>query len=442
MKILSLEAENVKRLRAVHITPATDGGLVIIGGNNGNGKTSVLDSIQMALGGTAAAPERPVRAGEDRAVIVADMGDMIVKRTFTAAGGTSLVVTNKDGLKYPSPQGLLDGMMGKLSFDPLAFTRLEGKSQVETLRRLVGLDFTKIDAERKALYDKRTVINAQQRTAESRVASMPQHDGITAENAGSLTELNNSLAEANAHNNNIVVRRNDLDALETKAADAANYIAKCDAAIADLEKRLADAQAKRAQGIQNQAEIAERLKAKRDEVAGLKPISTEAIVTEMQVVQLRQKKLAENQARDKAVAESLEFKRQSQELTAMIEKLDTEKAEQLAAAKFPVPGLSFSDTGVVFNGLPLEQASGAEKIRVSVAIGAALNPKVRVILVRDGSLLDDQGLALLGELADAHQLQVWVERVGKGAECSVILEDGAIVAPAAPKAEEASIPHE
>jgi hypothetical protein len=355
---------------------------------------------------------------------------MIVKRTFTAAGGTSLTITNKEGLKYPSPQSLLDGMMGRLSFDPLAFTRLDGKSQVETLRRLVGLDFTKIDSDRKLVYDKRTVVNAQQRTAESRVAAMPHHGDVTEENVGSLEELNKQLADANTHNNALMNKRAELATLEAKGKEAADYVARCDLAIADLEKKLEDAKGKRAQGMAAQAGIALSLQSKQADLDALNPVSTEAIVADMKAVQVRQKKLDENRQREKAVKEALEFKKLADELTATIDRLDAEKGEQLAAAKFPVTGLTFSDTGVLFNGIPLEQASAAEKIRVSVAIGAALNPKVRVILVRDGSLLDDKSLALLGSLAAEHKLQVWVERVGKGAECSVIMEDGAIAVPA------------
>jgi len=49
VKITSLEAENVKRIKAVQIEPAATC-LTVIGGNNGQGKTSVLDAIAWALG--------------------------------------------------------------------------------------------------------------------------------------------------------------------------------------------------------------------------------------------------------------------------------------------------------------------------------------------------------------------------------------------------------
>jgi len=98
----------------------------------------------------------------------------------------------------------------------------------------------------------------------------------------------------------------------------------------------------------------------------------------------------------------------------------------LSEAKFPVAGLSFDESGVTFNGLPFAQSSGAEQLRASVAIAMAMNPKLKVLLCRDGSLLDDDSLALLSQIVEDNGYQLWLERVGTGAECSVIIEDGAV----------------
>lgn len=114
-KIIKLTAENVKRLSVVEISP--EGNVVTIGGRNGQGKTSVLDSIEYALGGNPS-DTMPVRSGEESAKVVVDLGDIVVKRTFTAAGGTSLTVTNADGVKQASPQAILDKLTGRLTFDP------------------------------------------------------------------------------------------------------------------------------------------------------------------------------------------------------------------------------------------------------------------------------------------------------------------------------------
>ena len=122
-RIISLTAENVKRLQAVHIMPARKPGLVLIGGRNGQGKSSTLDAIAMALGSASEVPARPIRQGETHAQIVLETEDLVVTRDFTASGSV-LTVANREGLKASAPQTILDRLTGKLTFDPVAFMRL------------------------------------------------------------------------------------------------------------------------------------------------------------------------------------------------------------------------------------------------------------------------------------------------------------------------------
>ncbi len=171
MKIIALQSENVKRLKAVSIKP--DGSLVVIKGDNGQGKTSVLDSIAYALGGEKLCPPQVIRRGAETAEVTLDLEDFIVTRRWTA-GGSTLAVKSREGARYPSPQGILDRLVGRLSFDPLAFTRQPAKEQAETLRKLVGLDFTLIDAERAGLYEERTVVNRDVTVIKGAIAHVPE----------------------------------------------------------------------------------------------------------------------------------------------------------------------------------------------------------------------------------------------------------------------------
>jgi hypothetical protein len=113
-------------------------------------------------------------------------------------------------------------------------------------------------------------------------------------------------------------------------------------------------------------------------------------------------------------------------LTEAIDAIDEAKKHALERAPFPVEGLSLDESGVIFNGLPFDQASSAEQLRISVAIGLALNPSLKVLLIRDGSLLDADNLAMVAEMAATADAQVWIERVSEGAECQVIIEDGMV----------------
>jgi hypothetical protein len=113
-------------------------------------------------------------------------------------------------------------------------------------------------------------------------------------------------------------------------------------------------------------------------------------------------------------------------LTEELQEIEARRAQMMADAKFPVPELSFGDDGVLVKGVPFAQASAAEQLRVSVAMGMALNPKLKVLLVRDGSLLDAKSLQLLADMAEANESQVWLERVGDADAAAVVIEDGQV----------------
>ena len=395
MKIVRLAAENVKRLCAVEIKP--DGSLVVIGGKNGAGKTSVLDSIMYALAGTKSIPSKPIRTGAKAGQIVVELdGDppMTVTRKLTAAGG-SLEIKTADGFKAPSPQKILDELCGKVAFDPLAFTRMKPRDQIGELRALVGLDFSAVDTERKQLYDERTIANRQAKTLEAQTVPVVPLD--TPDEEVSVSDLVNKLVIAQddnttteLHQQNVTSRQTDLDRLQ--------------ATLTKAETMLAQAEAK----------LAER-----------PPIvDTAAIEQEIAAAEKTNEAVRAKQERKRLVGEYAAFSETSAALTDRIDQIDANKAAQLAGAEWPVPGLGFDEDGVTLNGLPFEQASSAEQLRVSVAMGLAVNPTLRVLLIRDGSLLDDEGLRMVAELAAERDGQVWIERVGEGAECSVVIEDG------------------
>ena len=154
MKILQLTAENVKKIKVVEITPT--GGLVQITGRNGSGKTSVLDSIWWALGGKDGIQDKPIRDGEQKARVRLDLGEIVVERKFTQAG-TTLTVENGEGARYPSPQAMLDTLIGELSFDPLAFAKMKARDQFDELKRVakVEIDIEKLEAQNRGDTDKR-----------------------------------------------------------------------------------------------------------------------------------------------------------------------------------------------------------------------------------------------------------------------------------------------
>jgi DNA repair exonuclease SbcCD ATPase subunit len=410
MRILSLLSENIKRIKAVEVTPQS--AVVVVGGNNANGKTSLIDSIEYALSGARSIPAEPIRRGEDSARIVVDLGDIIVTRKFTA-DGTSLVVEGKDGARFSSPQTMLDKLVGTLSFDPLAFSRMESKAQAKALRELVGIDFSDLDAQRKHLYEERTLTNRQASQAEGAFKSARFHADAPAAEID-IAKVTNELKAAIEVNASIDEGNRNLAGMEST-------IAIYEREIAAAEKSLASLRDKRQEAV----DCLERNRAQITAVAKLDLSPFDKQINDAQSINDKVRANAHRAALKKQFDQHVE---KSSDISKQIENIDRVKSETLAEAKFPVPGLSFNEDGVLLNGLPFAQASGAEQLRTSVAMGLALNPKLKVLLVRDGSLLDESSLAILREMAEAGSAQVWLERVGNGGEVSVVIEDGMVKA--------------
>lgn len=460
MKIVSLTSENIKRLVAVHIKP--NGNLVEITGKNGQGKTSVLDSIWWAITGTANVQAQPIRKGEQRASIKLDLGEIIVTRTFTRKDETdhttSLSVRGADGSAFKSPQAVLDALAGTLSFDPLAFSRMKSKEQFDALRPFVpGIDFEKVDSQNRGDYERRTDANRaakQARAAADMIAIPPETPAEPIDEVALTAEL-----RAAGDSNTDVERRKvmraqaarDVESHRERASQIADSI---DGAIAEIDLRYeaqirgfeqqiaalqrqiegakqqcdtergeirvkltsqAAAATAEATTLQERLSAAEELPALIDTDAIEKRLN-EARVINANVERLRQRTVHLNTAK--------KYETEAEALTESIEARNQAKRDAIAAAKMPVPGLDFGDGVVLLNGVPFDQASDAERLRASVAIAMAANPKLRVIRVRDGSLLDEDSMRILGEMCDSNDFQCWIETVAGDGKNAFVIEDG------------------
>jgi DNA repair exonuclease SbcCD ATPase subunit len=412
MKIVRLEAENVKKLKAVTITP--DGAIVQITGPNGSGKTSVLDAIYMALAGKRAIDSEPVRSGTESARILLDLGEVIVRRTFRADDGTTkLEVMTVDGARFPSPQKMLDSLLGTLTFDPLAFSRADAKGQLETLKALVPLeiDLEQLDFENRRDFDVRTGVSRTIRELEAQVKGLHLVDVADPPDVAALL---NQLEKAVEHNREV-----DIEA--RRRSDYHASIAHKDIRLAKLREEV--------------RELETDLGLMRDEVAMWGPEETVVDVRELrEQIDAATDVIRTYEAAQRVVRERKELLAkldsahiEAEDLTAKIEARTATRTAAIAAAKMPVEGLAFGDGEVRYNGHPFSQASGAEQLRVSVAIAMAGSPKLRVLRVKDGSLLDSKSLAILTEMAELRDFQVWIEQVSESGTVGIVMEDGSIV---------------
>lgn len=402
MKIVSLEAENIKCLKAIEIKP--DGNMVVIGGENGNGKSSILDSIEYALGGSKHIPGQPIRNGQEKARIVLDLGDIQVTRTFTK-NGTNLVVKSKDGATFATPQAMLDKIVGNLSFDPSEFFRMDDKKRIETLKTLVGLDFTELNKNHKEAFDTRTDINRRGKELKAQYESLSYCKDVPDKEV-SVAELSKQLTDAIFKNQKL---SNDKRSLENNQL----RITRIDEQIKQL--------------MEEKTKIESYVKKDRYTVEDLKEIDVSEIQNNINSAEEINKKVRANDAKRALETALQELRGKSEAISIALKGIDETKQQMMEKAKFPIKGLAFDEETVTFNSIPFDQISQGERIKISVAMGLVLNPKLKILLIRDASLLDEKNLEMVAKMAQKMDAQVWLERVGHGKECQIIISDGTIV---------------
>jgi len=460
MKIVKLTSENVKRLSVVEITP--DGALVTIGGKNGAGKSSVLDSIAYVLGGEKLVPTQPIRSGQSEARIVVELDDLVVTRRFvrdylpcdcgvTSPGDipiagddqthldtcatrsgkfgpvkSTLIVANKEGARYPAPQVMLDKLYGRLTFDPLAFSKEKPPVQNEILRKLVNLDFTLINGQRKTAFDRRAMTKKTLTIAETKLNQLPQYkdvptveipvDAVAAEikKGNELGEIANEAIKA------VDACQQNGQRLLTRVTDTTDQIEQLERDLRNAKQELASLN----ESLTANAIRYDALVKTAEEAKSVVP-DFAALDTRLREVDATNRKVRDNQAYDVQHKEVERLGKSVAEDTALIAKHDITKESALQNAKFPVDGLGLTDEGVTFEGLPLQEVSASVQLRVSIAIGLALNPTLKVLLIRNGNLLDDDSLKMVAQQAEEAGAQVWMEYVTSSKEgVSVMLEDG------------------
>ncbi|HEY5566021.1 MAG TPA: AAA family ATPase [Gammaproteobacteria bacterium] len=449
MHVLELRVANFMRLVAIDVAPT--GSVVEVAGKNGAGKSSTLDSMLVALAGGDHIPSKPIRKGEKAASIRVKLGDdkptLIVTRTFAAKedGGytTQLVVEAADGARYAKPQTLLDDLLGALTFDPLAFTRMKPREQLQQLRGFVpGVDFEAIELANRGDFERRTDVNRQAKSAKARLDSLavpgdPRQQRV--DEAALVAELEQAGQKLAAIEKERASRQDamrDLRALASQAEASRADEIHWDRTISDLEEQLAEAKERRTAVSLRTVGLVGQAKTMQEDIEALPPLDLPPDTTALRAridaarktngaVDERERVIAD---RERIAAEISQTVERAATYTTRIDERNKQAVDAVAAAKLPVEGLGFADDEVLMNGLPFAQSSHAEKIRVSCAIAAAMSPKLKVMFVHDGSLLDEDSMELLRAFAETNGMQVWLEKVSSDSPTGILIEDGRVKA--------------
>lgn len=420
--ILSLNVQNALGVKAVHIT--TDGNPIVLAGPNEAGKTSILNAIR-AFKGKKFRPDDFIHHGSDKAVLEIQTERWNAKLTVTPKT-ERLEVRAPDGKSYSSPQAILDAWFGDVAFDPLAFKALPMSEQVKIISQLAELDFTELNAERQGIYDERTIANRELKALQ---AKLPKVEPVYPE------DLPEEVIPIQALTDELYV----CDQLEEKYKELEEEYSLANAAMLDAQHSILEwqEQIKELQRLIQQEQDGLPAKIKRvQDLPELVDDFTErrAKVREKMATLDTTNQQIRSRANYRAIHDELNEKmNEVSMLTAKIEAIDERKATMISEAKYPIKGLMVDEDVVRYRDIPTDQLSDAESTRVSCAIGMALNPALRVLLIRNWSLLDSKSRAVVLHMAKEQKFQCWVEEVkemenGKYPAVGFYIESGRVAA--------------
>lgn len=414
VKITSLELENVKRIKAVRLTPA-ENGLTVIGGNNGQGKTSVLDAITWALGGDRYRPSAPARKGSvlPPHIRLELSNGLVVER---AGKNSALKVTDPSGQR--AGQQLLNSFVEELALNLPKFMESSSKEKADTLLRIIGVgdQLAALEFREKQLYNQRFAIG---RIADQKARfakEMPFYDGVP-EKPVSALELIRRQQEILARNGENQRKRDRLGEITRAKERALDEAQRLEAQIRQLTQQKEAALQKYAQA---QADEATALKT----VAELQDESTAAIEQDLSSIEAVNIKVRANLDREKAEEEAAAYASQYSSLTQELEQTRQQKYDLLSGAQLPLEGLSVEDGELTYHGRKWDAMSSSDQLRVSTAIVRALNPQCGFILLDKLEQMDLHTLTEFGAWLREQGLQAIATRVSTGGECSIIIEDG------------------
>ena len=402
VKINELLIENVKRVKAVQFEPSADG-LTIIGGRNGQGKTSVLDAIAWALGGNNYKPSVPERDG---ALVPPNLhlelsNGLIVERK---GKNSTLKVTDPNGNK--SGQQLLNEFVSTLALDLPKFINGSDKDKADSLLKILGIGdvLAQLDIKENQLYAQRTEVGRIADRKKKAADEMPMYPNVPKEPV-SATELIKEQQEILARNGENEQKRQDAARYEQILANAQIAFDEAKAALQKAEQDCLTA---------------------RKSAEDLHDESTAELEKNLAEIEALNIKIRANSTKEAAEVEANNLQQEYDGLTEQIESVREERNKLLDSAELPLPGLSVKDGKLIYNNMPWDGMSGSDQLKVATAIVRKLNPQCGFVLMDKLEQMDLETLQEFGAWLKQEGLQVIATRVSTGDECSIIIEDGMV----------------
>lgn len=410
IKINKLEIENVKRVKAVTIEP-TSNGLTILGGNNNQGKTSVLDAIAWALGGNKYKPSKPARDGSMNppTLRVELSNGLIVERK---GKNSDLKVTDPSGQK--AGQQLLDSFVEELALNLPKFIESSSKDKANTLLQIIGVGekLWELDRKEERLYNERRTIGQIADQKKKYAAEQPQYPEAPNELV-SIADLIHEQQEILARNGENAKKRQNRE-------NIVNSLHLSEARLKQLKEQLAQEEAT------HESLMSDYIAANKS-IEDLVDESTDEIENSIANIEEINRKVRANLDKEKAEEDAKQYGSQYDKLTKEIQDVRDERTSLLDSADLPLPGLSVEDGELVFEGQKWDNMSGSQQLRVATAIVRKLKPECGFVLLDKLEQMDIPTLTEFGKWLESEGLQAIATRVSSGEECQIIIEDGYVV---------------
>ena len=414
--ITALEAENVKRIKAVAFAPSPTG-LTLVGGNNNQGKTSVLDALAWALGGERF---RPTAAQRDGAVAPAHLKVTLSNGVIVERKGKNASLTVTDPTGRRSGQQLLNAFIEPLALDLPRFMEASDKEKADILLRIIGVG-TELhikDMEIKSLYDKRTFtgqLAQQKKHFAEELVSYPE----APDEPVSASDLIRQQQEILARNGENQRKRNQLDKLIDEKNQLNFTLRDLDEKIEDLKEEYEQTQAKF-------TDLEKQIFQARKSAAQLQDESTAELEASIRDIEETNRKVRANLEKSRAEDEAAQYASEYDRLTESIQQKRADRMALLNGADLPLPGLSVEDGVLTYKGKHWRDMSGSDQLRVAAAIVRRLNPDCGFVLLDKLEQMDMTTLQEFSAWLEAEGLQAIATRVSTGSECQIIIEDGMV----------------
>ncbi len=383
MEMKNVKIKNFKGIKIIDVS--TEKNMIVISGPNGAGKSSFCDAIMTTLAGKDKAIKRPIREGESKASVEIELDGYVVRKYFKQGSNPKLSVTPTGKMEsLKTPQAWLNAHIGSLKFDPSEFARLKDTDQRDMLMELAGLNLQKEDEKIGLLYADRTILGRElSNIIEPTQESLAEAKEYGEKEEVSVSELSDKYSDESTKTIRLEARKKELfqveENIKTFEIQKGQLIEAIEADVSMTETELND--------LKSQIDNAE---------------TTNTRIRNSQAILRSKKRYDEKETEHKAKEDELELARET-------------KKQLIQAAKFPIEGLSVSDDGVLYKGIPFSQVSDSQRIVIGTLIALALMPKdnpIKIIFIKLGSLLDDKAMEYLEKVSLEQDAQIVVEFVG------------------------------